>query len=182
MSPPAGFVDLANTIPSRRPRVNCGRMSRTACLVAVWCLTFSTAARTPAYCQIASSPASAQSTAQSSIGESSGMSRGMSDDSDDSREDGTVSINSGRMTSQTALSADQIINILQERPESCCRPEVGTGRSHEAARHADRPKRYLRSDALQSDFHERQPACKYHICFARERVCIRRRSSVYGIE
>lgn len=45
------------------------------------------------------------------------MSRGISDDSDDSREDSTVSINSGRMTSQSALSADQIINILQERPD-----------------------------------------------------------------
>jgi protein involved in polysaccharide export with SLBB domain len=121
----------------------CALISRTLCFAAVSVLALSSIGIAAAYGQMPSAPSSAQSTAQSSTDEgdsasttdegnsasttdeSSSASTTMSGDSQDSGEDGDASstnsgnssTNPGNLAPQTALSSDQIINILQQNPD-----------------------------------------------------------------
>jgi protein involved in polysaccharide export with SLBB domain len=85
------------------------------CFAAVWILAISSStAAHPAYSQIVAAPTSAQDTAQSEADGS--RSAAMSADSENS-EDGEISRGLAGLTPQTALSADQLINLLQESPD-----------------------------------------------------------------
>jgi protein involved in polysaccharide export with SLBB domain len=116
MSQPASLVNINNT-GSKRSGGDCSRMLRVACFVAGWVMVFSVTAGAPIYCQILSGSASGQSVAQSPIGEVDRTSGEVSDDGADLSEIGIASASPGNFASQTALSADQIINILQESPD-----------------------------------------------------------------
>jgi protein involved in polysaccharide export with SLBB domain len=122
------LVDLANIVPGQRSciRIRSLRMSRVVCLAAAWTLALSsTMVCSRAYGQMSSPDASTQGTAQSSADESNSASTEsnsasatMSDDSEDSGEDSDASsATTGNLAPQTALSADQIINILQQSPD-----------------------------------------------------------------
>ncbi|MGC1784508.1 MAG: SLBB domain-containing protein [Acidobacteriaceae bacterium] len=76
----------------------------------------SSTAALPAYSQVMGTPTSTQATAQSQTGNAGNGSATMSADSDNS-EGGDSSTGLTGSTPQTALSADQIINILQESPD-----------------------------------------------------------------
>lgn len=93
------------------------RLSRIFCLAAAGILALSVSiSALPAYGQGMATPPSAQATAQSQTGDTDGGSAATSVDSDDS-EDGQGSTGLAGTTPPTALSADQIINILQESPD-----------------------------------------------------------------
>lgn len=110
----ASFVVYRNIIPSRPPHMNIGpiRVSRIFCFVATWILTLATPiAVLPAYGQAAIPipPASTQS-------QTSGEPVTTSPDSVSS-EYGQLSAGLAEQMPQTSLSADQIINILQQSPD-----------------------------------------------------------------
>ena len=92
-------------------------LSRMFCFAAVWILALSSStAAVSAYGQAMPPPASAQATAQSQIDNTDTGSAATSADSDGS-ESGKGSTALANVTPQTSLSADQIINILQESPD-----------------------------------------------------------------
>ncbi len=105
----------------------------------------------------------------------------MSADSDDS-EDGDSSTGLTGSTPQTALSADQIINILQESPDLVVelKSELAD-RMQQQGMQID-PNDISDQMLYNQISYKRQPACKYHERSARARICIRRRPSVHGIK
>ena len=120
------FAGSTKMMPCRSLQASayCTRISRTVCFAAALVLALSSIA-TAAYGQMLSSPDSTQSMAQSSAEENNSASATMSDDSatmsDDSEDSGedsdASSANRGNLAPQTALSSDQIINILQQNPD-----------------------------------------------------------------
>jgi protein involved in polysaccharide export with SLBB domain len=115
----ASFTVVANIVPSQQPRLStgCARLSRMFCFAAVWILVLSSStAALPAYGQGMAAPTSTQTTAQPQTGDTGSGSAAISANSDDS-EDGHSSTGLAGLTPPTALSADQIINILQESPD-----------------------------------------------------------------
>ncbi len=98
------------SVPARGVRNNC---FAAALIVAISAFT----AALPAYGQATADPASTQTAAQSQTdGIGSGGLTAMSSESDDT-EDGGRSTSSAGLPPQTALSAEQIINVLQENPD-----------------------------------------------------------------
>jgi protein involved in polysaccharide export with SLBB domain len=115
----ASFAVSANIVPSQPPRMSIGSVcvSRMFCFAAAGILALlSSATALPAYGQVVAPPTLTQNTAQSQIGDTGTESTAMSADGGDS-ENGEGSTAVANLTPQTALSADQIINILQQRPD-----------------------------------------------------------------
>lgn len=118
MSQPSGFTVVANIVSSWQPRLRFG----SACLhrvtyfaaALILVLVSSTAARR-VYGQPMASSTSPQSTAQSQPDDRDNGSAGMSADNANSEDDDN-STGLANLTPQAALSADQIINILQDSP------------------------------------------------------------------
>lgn len=111
------FVVAARVVPSQQPRLRIGRdrLSRLFCLAAVWVLSLSSStAFFSAYGQAIAAPNSTQTTAQPQADDTGNESAAMSANSDNL--DGSNSTDIASSTPQTALSADQIINILQQSP------------------------------------------------------------------
>lgn len=100
--------------PNKRFAPTC--VSRVACLAAAWILAISIVVGAfPAYAQATPDPASTQ-VAQFQPSDMDCGSTAFSVENDDS-EDGSRPTGPASLTPQTALSADQIIHILEERPE-----------------------------------------------------------------
>ena len=123
------FTASANIVPSQQPCLSIGvaRVTRMGCFAAAWILAVSsvTVAR-PAYGQIMAAPSSTQTagdattagstTTDSPTGDSGNGLTAMSADSQDSGDDSQASTGLSHAP-QTALSADQIVNILQQSPD-----------------------------------------------------------------
>ncbi len=93
------------------------RASRMVCLAVALILALAASIVAPsAYGQATADPTSTQTVAQSQAGDLGGESAATSAESDDTQ-NGERSTGSAGLTSQTALSAEQIINILQETPD-----------------------------------------------------------------
>ena len=93
------------------------RVSRMVCFAVSLILAISASTVAPsAYGQTTADPTSTQTVAQSQTGDVGGGSAATSAESDDTQ-NGERSTGSAGLTSQTALSAEQIINILQETPD-----------------------------------------------------------------
>jgi len=107
---------LQSMIPSPRSRacVSFARPLRILCLAAACTLTFCLIFGTPANGQMPSAPFPMQSTAQSPADNGSDNSTDSSELSGSGRDSETGSAN---LTPGTALSADQITNILQQSPD-----------------------------------------------------------------
>ena len=115
----ASFTVVANIDPSQQPRVCLGsvRVAQMFCFAAAGILALSASIfPLPAYGQGMAAPTSTQAVAQSQTDDSGGGFAAMSADNDDS-ENGQGSTGLAGLTPQAALSADQIINILQESPD-----------------------------------------------------------------
>jgi len=119
MSQPSGFTVVTNIVSSWQPRLRFGY----ACLhrvtyfaAALILVLVSSIAARRVYGQPMASSTSPQSTAQSQSDDSDNGSAGMSADSANSEDEGN-STGLASLTPQTMLSADQIINILQESPD-----------------------------------------------------------------
>jgi protein involved in polysaccharide export with SLBB domain len=113
----ASLVFAATVVPSQQPRlrIGCNRLSRLLWLAVVWVLWLSSStAAIPAYGQAMTVPTSTQTTAQPEGGNSDSESAQISADSDELQGGPSTALASS--TPQTALSADQIINILQQSP------------------------------------------------------------------
>lgn len=120
------FPALANIVPNQQPCLSNGiaRVSRMGCLAAVWILAVSSfTVALPAYGQIIAAPPSTQTTGDSQTGDTSNglgaTSNGpgaTSADSEDSADDSQASTGLSHAP-QTPLSADQIVNILQQSPD-----------------------------------------------------------------
>lgn len=96
---------------------HCNRVSRTVCFEAACVIALSFFAIATANGQLPSAPYPSQSTAQSSMGGSNNSSMTMSDDGESTGEErDDSSANPVNLAPQTALSSDQIINILQQSP------------------------------------------------------------------
>jgi protein involved in polysaccharide export with SLBB domain len=119
MPPSASFTVVANIDPRQQPRISLGsvRLSRIFCFAAAGILVLlSSIAALPAYGQGMAAATSTQTTAQSQTDDSGSGSAAMSANSNDT-EIGDSSTGFVGMAPSTALSADQIINILQESPD-----------------------------------------------------------------
>lgn len=113
----ASFDVIANIGPGAEPSGNCdsSRPSLMGYFAAVGILALSSSiAALPAYSQGTADPNSTQTSVQSQIGGSNSGSATASANSDNPEEGST---GMAGLTHQTALSADQIINILQESPD-----------------------------------------------------------------
>lgn len=108
----ANLAALTNMIQHHRARVHSywSRIPQVVCFAAASFLVFSSIAGAAALGQMSAAPISTQSTAQSMTGEESSTPGVMSDD-------GAHSASLGNPASQTALSSEQIINILQQSPD-----------------------------------------------------------------
>jgi protein involved in polysaccharide export with SLBB domain len=115
----ASFAITANISSNQQPCriLSSARVPRMGCFVAAWILAISTSTvALPVYGQANAGPASTQIVAQSQPGDTVSGSAATSADSDGSN-DGERSTGFADLRPQTALSADQIINILQESPD-----------------------------------------------------------------
>ena len=114
------FTASANIVPSQQPCLSIGiaRVSRMGFLAAAWILAVSSfTVALPAYGQIMAAPASTQTTADSQTGDTSNGPGATSADSEDSGDDRDSSTGLSHVLPQAPLSADQIVNILQQSPD-----------------------------------------------------------------
>jgi protein involved in polysaccharide export with SLBB domain len=141
MSQYASFAGPAKMMPSRTIHEGAygTRISRRVWFAAASVLALSSVMTAATYGQILSDPTSTQSTAQSSAGDSNSGSATMSDDAESTTQSSTgennsasatmsddsdsgddrdsSSANPGNLAPQTTLSANQIIDILQQSPD-----------------------------------------------------------------
>ncbi|MGB8479624.1 MAG: SLBB domain-containing protein [Acidobacteriaceae bacterium] len=112
------FAGTVNMTRSRHSHVSayCTRMSRAVLFAAASMLTFFFITETTANGQAPFASASTQSTAQPSGDEGSSAATTIAEDSENSGDGRLGSTNTSDLTTQGALSSDEIINILQENP------------------------------------------------------------------
>jgi protein involved in polysaccharide export with SLBB domain len=113
------FALLRSMNLSQRSRMNahCSLLSRRVCLAAVCILTFCSIAGTPASAQVTSSSASTQGTADFQADQGTSASTSLSDLNGSSGRDSNPLMGPTNAGPRTALSADQINNILQQSPD-----------------------------------------------------------------
>ena len=113
------FAGFRSMIPMLRSRmsVHGARQSRSACFVAACILMLWSIAGTRADGQASSAAASMQSTAGSQANDGASASTALSGSSGDSGEGLNASTGTADQAQGTALSSDQIINILQQNPD-----------------------------------------------------------------
>jgi len=118
MRQPVTYAQLKSMIPSNRSLacVQGARLSRFACLLAAWVTTLSFVAASPANGQTPTT-ATIQSAAGASTGENGGAYTASSPYNADSGIDRDDSTSPSIMARRTALTADQISDILQQSPD-----------------------------------------------------------------
>ena len=120
MPDPASFIVAANIDPRQLPREGpaSARISQFGRSAAASILVLSSFVVAPAARgQVPAIPGSTTSTGQSQTGNGDSTSSAMSVGSEDSGRDGNGPTSIANPTSQTALSAEQIISILQDSPD-----------------------------------------------------------------